>query len=207
MYIQDNWTVIDNNIYINKDNYIIIDKYKENIPLNKLILNKFKITNGEIIIYNFENYMNNIYISYNKDYDYIKQQAKIDCDRADIFINNNKTNDFNNLINILEKNTDNKKDYNTMLMFCTQAAIAEPFIYLTKKFKIYDNNNLHIGENKNNKRNKIKLIIKNNYIKIIKTIRLFELDNLYNDKTIHEIRLIIILNIRKYIIKLKWQFI
>jgi len=207
MYKQDNWTVIDNNIYINKDNYIIIDKYIEKVPLNKLILNKCNITNGEIILYDFENYINNIYKSYNKNHNYIKQQAKIDCDRADIYINNNKSNNFDNVKNILKKMTDNENDYNIMLMFCTQAAIAEPFIYLTKKFKINYNSNLHIGENKINKRNKIKLIIKNNYIKIIKKIRLFEIDNLYNDKTINEIRLSMIIHIKKYIIKLKWQFI
>jgi len=48
-------------------------------------------------------------------------------------------------------------------MFCTQASLAEPILYLSTKFNTFNNNTLYIGEikNQNHKLKNYKYILMN----------------------------------------------
>ncbi len=211
MFKDENWIIIDNQQIIQDDNYLIIENLKENLIKSDLIINKYKIKRGELIIYNFNYFMNEIYYSYKSNDDIIIQQAKIDIERSTVLINNKINTNFKTIQTKIKNIARTDEEYYSILMFCTQASLAEPILYLSTKFNTFNNNTLYIGEikNQNHKLKKLQIYIneQTKKIKIRKLIRLFKVDKIYNDTTIKLILINIELDIAKYIINYKWQFI
>jgi hypothetical protein len=211
MFKDENWVIIDNQKIIQTDNYLIIESLKENLVKSNLIINKYKIKRGELIIYDFNYFMNDIYHSYKNNVDIIIQQAKIDIERSTVLINNKINTNFETIRTKIKNIARTDEEYYSILMFCTQASLAEPILYLSNKFNTFNNNILYIGEIKNQnhklKKLKIKINEQTKKIKIRKLIRLFRVDKIYNDTTIKLILINIELDISNYIINYKWHFI
>jgi len=151
MFKDENWIIIDNQQIIQDDNYLIIENLKENLIKSDLIINKYKIKRGELIIYNFNYFMNEIYYSYKSNDDIIIQQAKIDIERSTVLINNKINTNFKTIQTKIKNIARTDEEYYSILMFCTQASLAEPILYLSTKFNTFNNNTLYIGEIKKSK--------------------------------------------------------
>jgi hypothetical protein len=150
-----------NNIYsddiieILKDYEIIIDsKIDEDEFVNISIVNENGISNfnydidNNLIIFELNHYINKIINSYNSNVDNINQQFNKDFIRSTLFINGIKIPYINNVLselNNISKFKVNIGDINfnadiLILMLCTQASFAFPFMIMNKIFSNFENN-------------------------------------------------------------------
>ena len=157
---------------INKTNdlYIYVDTYKPN--------KKIKLLDGvcESIYYiDLNYYLQDILKSYSNDNERILKQFHLDFDRLCIYINNNKVNNCNELIDYFSYS--HKTELYTLLMILTQANMGLPFEIIQKSLE----ENVFLGERNKKYQNAMKIYVTsiNNElkIKIKKKLRLFKIIN------------------------------
>jgi hypothetical protein len=194
MFNNDNWTLID---YIDENiemMYIYIYYRCQEISLNipqEIITND----NYEIIKYDYDAYINDLFKSF-LSYKDIENQAVKDLVRSVVFINGDKicrSVIYETLVEIMNKYLLTQKEKYTILMLVSQGVFGIPYHYLATQ-----NSNYHLGElgnidkKNNNSKLLIYIIINSKKIKIIlkKQLRLFSIND-GEDTTIKKYNFII----------------
>ena len=205
MFDNDKWIMVNfieelNEMYVHLSyNYKIISL---NTPTNIKINNRY-----EIITYDYDQYLNDLFDSF-LSYADIDLQSRKDLRRSKVLINDKEISyneSYQKLLKIMDKYLLTQKEKYTVLMLVSQGVFGLPYNYILHK-----HNDYHLGELSNIEKKKYKgaitinIKINNNDKKIIlkKNLRLFVINN-FGDKTKQILKFIIIVNIKKKSIKCK----
>lgn len=195
----DDYEIIVSNNVIFDEEFININVLSESQLINSTI-SEIK---DNIIIFDSAEYTKKILKSYRSDQDIIKCQFDVDFIRSELIINNSKIKKISKAIKIFDnyakyefKLKDQKLKLNEILiMLCTQASFAFPFLLMHKIFTnpkkgiyVTSNDNKYIIKNDNNSINinfkatfNLKNTLKN---KIIKKINIdTNIDFVYKNNT------------------------
>lgn len=179
-----------------KNDYVIIPIITEQLLENVDYFDINYIYEEPILLFNVDEYIMNIFLSYNKIWDNVKKQSKIDFPRQNIYVNNELLNDYGDLIKFLNENNKNKYlldgkmiDISMIyLMLINQSSFYLPFLFTKNK---YNGDNIHITSSEYPK----KILFKINELKKF-DVYINAYFNVFNLKTE---KIIEILNVNLYI--------
>lgn len=200
MFDYNNWILCD---YIEEpveeDNQYLNIKYNEediNIIIPEYIINT---SEKKILKYDYEPYIIDLFNSFSSYTDIINQSC-VDLIRSTIYINNRRINastGHNRIINKMDLYSYSQKDKYSILMISSQAVLGIPYHYICSLYPKY-----HVGElNYKDPSKDHKVIIRfylnkdSKKIKIIKKLRVFEIDKHCNDITHQVIQLKLLFDI------------
>ena len=217
MFDLSSWILIDFPLFSKKeDGYIFIEMYKESEEKGKILISKIDKRRGEEIKFNYDMYMSDMLDSYKNDIELVKRQTIIDLNRSNFYFNNLKIDCPCSFIErIYKKDELSKEDIYSIFLFSTQAAIAEPFGYLSTIFdRDNDDNKVYVGELDSNsvvKEKKIAIYVNINHkkkiVKINKKMRIFKINEYGEAETLNKLKLNIVLDLIKNNILFRWMII